>query len=270
MPSKMADVASRQQLAERAEQAAVAPRQKVEAFFKETAKEVLMALARNPNLRENDLLRLLERKDLPQDVVSQISEHQEAEKSYAIRLALVRHPKAPRLVSLPLMKFLFLFDLVRVSQTPSVPTDVKLAAEEAVLKKVEALPQGEKLTLARRGSGRIAAGLIVSDDPQLVSAALDNPFLTEGDLLKVLSLEDLPRRVVEALANHSKWSTRYYLRLSLLRNPHTPRERVVAFLPDLAVNDLKDICLDRRMPEEVRSYIQAHCADRLAKKPRNH
>jgi hypothetical protein len=34
------------------------------------------------------------------------------------------------------MKFLYLFDLVRVSQTPAAPTEVKMVAEETILKKL--------------------------------------------------------------------------------------------------------------------------------------
>jgi len=229
----------------------------------ETAKEVLLALARNPHLQERDLLRLLDRKDLPREVVQEIAAHKETARSYGVKLAIVRHPKAPRLVSLPLMKFLFLFDLVRISQTPGVPADVKILAEETILKKVDSLPRGERITLARRGSGRVVAGLLVSEDPELIKAALDNPYLTEAHLLKVLSMANLPPLVVETVAQHDKWSSRYYLRLSLLRNPLTPFVRVLAFLPDLAVNDLRDICVDRRMPEQVRKYILAHCAERL-------
>jgi hypothetical protein len=253
---------------ERAEKAAVAPRQALEPFFAETAKGVLVALARNPNLQERDLLRLLERKDLPGEVLREIAAHKEAARNYAVRLALVRHPKTPRLISLPILKFLYLFDLVRVCQTPAVPADVKLAAEEMILKKVETVPRGEQIALARRGSGRVAAGLLVTEDRELIAAALDNPYLSEAHLLRVLALETLPAVVVESLAHHEKWSHRYQLRLALIRNPHTPLQLVLAFLPDMAVNDLRDICLDRRMPEQVRRYVLAHCLERLNKKPR--
>jgi len=260
----MPEPVSSDQLAERAERAAAANGPRIEPFFKETAKEVLLGFARNPHLQERDLLRLLDRKDLPQEVVREIAAHKEAARNYAVKLAIVRHPKAPRLVSLPLLKFLFLFDLVRVSQTPGVPADVKMVAEETILKKLETIPRGEQITLARRGSGRVAAGLLVSEDSELIGAALDNPFLTEAHLVKVLSLANLPSRVVEAIAQHAKWSSRYYLRLALVRNPATPFVRVLAFLPDLAVTDLREICLDRRMPEQVRKYVLAHCARRLA------
>jgi hypothetical protein len=256
----------REQLAQRAEIAEVtSSRSQIEQFFKETAREVLVALARNPNLQKRDLLRLLERKDLPQEAVRELASHPQVSKSYSLRLALVRHPQTPRLISLPLMKFLFLFDLVLVSQTPGVPVDVKMLAEEAILKRLTGLPRGEKITLARRGTGRVAASLLVTDDAELIHAALDNPYLTEAHLQKVLAREDLPAGVVEILSSHEKWSYRYYLRLALIRNPHTPLARVLAFLPNLAVNDLRDICLDHRMPEQVRTYILAHCARRLNK-----
>lgn len=258
-----------ERLAELAEEAAAAPRHRIEGFFQETAKEILIALARNPNLVERDLLRLLERKDLAGEVIRELAAHKEAARSYAVKLAIARHPKTPRLVSLPILKFLFLFDLLRVVQTPAVPADVKLVAEETILKKADTLPRGEKITLARRGSGRIAAGLLVTADQELISAALDNPFLTEGHLLRVLARENLPPLIVETIAQHDKWSRRYYLRLALIRNLLTPLPRVLAFIPDMAVNDLRDICLDRRMPEQVRKYILAHCAERLAKRPPN-
>lgn len=264
----MADGDLRNQLAERAERAEVAPRHLLEPFYKETAKEVLVALARNPNLQERDLLRLLERKDLPAEVLREIAAHKETARNYGVKLALVRHPRTPRLISLPILKFLYLFDLLRVAQTPAVPADVKLVAEETILKKVETLPHGEKITLARRGTGRVAAGLLVSEDGELILAALDNPFLTEAHLAKILALENLPTVVVETVAHHPKWCHRYHLRLALIRNPCTPFTQVLAFIPDIAVNDLRDICLDRRMPEPVRKYILGHCAERLSKKPR--
>ncbi len=254
------------ELAERAEKALAAPRHLIEPFFKETAKEVLLALARNPNLEERDLLRLLERKDLPGDVVREIAEHREAGKSYGVKLALARHPKTPRLISLPLLKFLHLFDLVRVSQSPSTPADVKMAAEDAVLKKLESIPRGEKITLARRASGRVAAGLLGTPDCELIRAVLDNPFLSEAHLIRVLTQPSVTPEVVETVSAHEKWSRRYYLRLALLRHPLTPLPAVLAFLPNLAVNDLREVCLDRRMPEQVRKYILAHCAERLGQR----
>jgi hypothetical protein len=260
----MSDLTPQERLRQRSELAiAASSRAEIEGFFNETAKDVLMGLARNPRLEERDLLRLLERKDLAHEVVQELAQHQAARQSYALQLALVRHPKAPRHVSLPLMKFLHLFDLLRVAQIPGVPVDVKIVAEEAILKKFAGIPQGQKTALARRGTGRLAASLLVNSDPELIRAALDNPQLTEGQLVKVLSREDLPLAVVDHISEHPRWSHRYHLRLALIRNPLTPLARVLAFLPDMAVTDLRDICLDHRIPRQVRKYIEAHRLVRL-------
>jgi hypothetical protein len=260
----MADLSPRQRLAQRAELAAGAStRAEIENAFKDTAKEVLIALARNPHLQERDLLRLLERRDLPHEVVRELANRSEIRSSYTVQLALARHPKTPRVVSLPILKFLYLFDLVRVAETPGVPADVKMVAEETILKKLDGMPRGEKTSLARRGTGRLAAGLLITPDPEIIRAALDNPHLTEGHLLKVLAHENLPTAVVELIAEHERWSQHYHLRLALIRNPLTPFARVLAFLPEMAAPDLRDICLDHRMPEAVRNYVKAHCIARL-------
>jgi hypothetical protein len=251
----------------RAERAALAPRHMLEPFFKESAKEVLVALARNPNLIESDLLRLLERKDLPSEALREIAGHKETARNYGIKLALARHPRTPRLVSLPLLKSLHLFDLLRVVQTPAVPADVKMAAEGIILQQADTLPRGEKITLARRGSGRVVAGLLLTEDQELIQAGLDNAFLTEAHLLKLLGREALPAMVVEAIACHPKWSIRYHLRLALIRHSNTPFRQVLAFLPDLAVSDLRDVCRDPRMPQEVRRSIVNHCSERLSTPP---
>ena len=253
---------SRDGLAERVAKAEAAPATEFEYFAKEVTKEVLVAFARNPHLQEGDLLRLLERRTLPAEVLREVAARPETSRSYTLKLALARHPKTPRLLSLPLLKFLYLFDLVRVAETPAVPSEVKLAAENAILKKLETIPRGEKITLARRASGRVASGLLLTEDADLIPAALDNPFLSEAHLLKVLAHENLPPVVVESIARHNRWSHRHLVRLALIRNPRTPFKCMLEFLPDMTVADLMDICLDQRMTESVRKYVLAHCAAR--------
>jgi hypothetical protein len=265
----MASLSPQERLRQRADLAvAASSRAELAGFFQETAKEVLLALARNPHLQESDLLRLLQRKDLPQEVLRELAQHKSLRRSYSAQLALVRHPRTPRLVSLPLMKFLYVFDLLRVAQTPGVPTDVKIVAEETILKKLTAMPRGERISIARRGTGRLAAELLLSPDLELIRAALDNPYLTEGHLLKLLAREGLHHAVVEQLSAHPRWSHRYHLRLGLIRHPLTPLARVLEFLPDVAITDLREVCLDRRMLPQVRKYINAHCTARLNKQRR--
>jgi len=261
------DPAFRERLQARADQAATASSpESIEALLRETAKPVLLALAQNAHLQERDLLRLLERKDLATEVVSELANHRNALGNYNVQLALARHPRTPRMVSLPVLKFLYLFDLLRVAQTPGVPSDVRSAAEETILKKLAGIPRGDQISLARRGTGRLAASLLMGGDPDIVCAALDNPYLTEAHLVKALANEDVPPLVVNLISEHRRWSHCYALRLALIRSPHTPFARVLGFLPEIAVPDLRDICLDRRLPVHLRNYVQSHCQSRSAKR----
>ena len=72
--------------------------------------------------------------------------------------------------------------------------------------------------LARRGSTRIAAGLVAHGPEQVARVALDNSFLTESQLLKTLAKEALPARIVAAVAKHEKWSKLVNIRVALLRH----------------------------------------------------
>jgi hypothetical protein len=236
--------------------------------FQESAADILSRLMGNLHLKEKDLVRLLVRRDLPSKVIEAVAAHPVAERSYAVRLLLARHPHTPRMISLTALKHLYLFDLVGAALAPAAPADVRRAAEEAVLKRMGSLPRGEKITLARRGPGRVAAALMITSDRLLIAAALDNPYLTEAQLIQVLSHRRIPSQPVEILARHPKWSRRYQLRLAMIRHPLTPFYAVLGWLADLAVGDLRQVALDSAMPDPVRRYILAHCAARSASPPR--
>ncbi len=256
---------------ERAERAEGASLDEFPLYLHDSSKSVLVALARNRHLREAELLQLLERKDLPQEAVREIAPRKEVDHSYRLKLSLVCHPRTPRRISIPLLKFLFLFDLLKVCMGPAVPADIKRVAEEALLARVERIPKGEKVTLARRGTGRIAANLLLGSDRELRLAALENPFLGEAHLLKILSRRDVDDDLIEIVASHPKWTQRYSIRLALVRHPLTTFTRVRKFVPNLTVSDLNVICQDRRISEEVRDFLSAHCRQRLArgkKRPR--
>src|SRR5208283_4846940 len=70
------------------------------------------------------------------------------------------HPQTPRHVSVPLARQFYTFDLVKVALSPSVPADVKVAVDDVLISRLKMVTAGERLTLARRASGRVAAALL--------------------------------------------------------------------------------------------------------------
>jgi len=239
-----------------ARRARTASREELAALVHSASEERLEALLENPLLDESHLMLLLERKDLPGSVLDRIGKKREWLESYPLRLRLVRHPRSPRLLVLRLVKQLYLFDLVNVSLLPAVPAEIRRIAEELILARLPQLPLGQKFTLARRGSGRVAGALLAEGLSQVIPLALDNAFLSEAQVLKVLARDELPPRVVAALAQHRKWSYLYNVRMALVRHPLTPLARVLSFLPDLTLRDLDELCGASTLPPNLRQYIR--------------
>jgi hypothetical protein len=225
--------------------------------------EVLYALLENPALDETLLGLLLSRKDLPAEIIENIAGRKVFLKSYAVKRALVFHANSPRLVGLRLLRDLYLMDLVQFSLSPAVSTELKRHAEEYIIARLPQLPLGQRITLARRGPARVAGALIATGHAQVLELALDNPRLTEAQVLKVLWHDKLPQVVVLTVANHRKWSHHYNVRLALVRNSSTPLAIVLSYLPQLTVVDLRELAAPGIVPENLRKYLQAEVHRRM-------
>lgn len=225
----------------RIEIARTASGDELKSLIHEAGEDVLLALLENPKLDETHVIQLLERLDLPAQVLAAIGAEGKWTASESVRLGLARHPRTPKRVALAVVRQLYLFDLVRLSLLPAAPADIKRVAEEIIIARVPHIPVGQKLTLARRGPSRVTGALLAEGHPQAVKLALANPFLTESQVLKVLAKAGVPERVVAAIAQDAKWSRQYNIRAALVRNPLTPAPRVLEFLGDLTLSDLKDI-----------------------------
>jgi hypothetical protein len=228
--------------------------------------EVLLALLDNPALDETQLSLLLYRKDLPAEILAEVARRKQLLKSYRVKRALALHPLTPRLEGLRLLRDLYPMDLVQVTLTPGISPELKLKAEEQVIARLPQLPLGQKITLARRGPARAAAALLAEGHPNIVSVTLDNPRMTEAQILRVLSREKLPAQVVPAILRHAKWSLRYNVRLALVRNPGTPLAALLSFLPHLTASDLRDLTAPGIVPENIRRYLQAEVLRRTRSK----
>src|SRR4029077_7708161 len=74
------------------------------------AADVLLALLDNPALDEAQVCLLLERKDLPGEVLDEVGGRKSLLKSYRVKRSMAFHPRTPRLVSLRLLRDLYLMD----------------------------------------------------------------------------------------------------------------------------------------------------------------
>jgi hypothetical protein len=232
---------------------------------RESSPESLRELVQNPALNEEQVVLLLARTDLPGELIEEIALRKPLLRSYAVKKALVLHPHTPRLVSLRMLRGLYLMDLVQVALTSGALAELKRNAEEQLIARLPQLPLGQKITLARRGPGRVAGALLAEGHEQVLSIVLDNTNLTEAHVLKALSRPKITPRVLEAVSRHEKWSHSYNVRLALVRQPATTLSTVLAYLPELTVSDLRELTAPGIVPENFRRYLQAEIQRRMRK-----
>jgi hypothetical protein len=218
--------------------------------------EVLIAVAGDARLTEDLALALLERRDLPRQALEQLHKHKSVARVRKVQLALVMHPHTPRHVSVPIIRHLYAFELMQVALLPSVVADVKRAAEETLIGRLATVSSGERFTLAKQSSGRVAAALLLDKEARVMRAALDNPQMTEVWIVKALKAEAGTELLAPAASRHGKWSHRNDVKAALLANKHTPPARLLEIAQDLPVSALRDVLRNARLAAHVKSCLK--------------
>jgi hypothetical protein len=251
------------------ERARIAAGEELALLLHHHSPEVLLALLDNPALDETQLCLLLDRKDIPSEVLEEVARRKPLLKNYRVKRALAFHPRTPRLASLRLIRELYLMDIVQLTLLPGISVELKRNAEEQLVARLPQLPLGQKITLARRGTARVAGALLAEGHAQVLSVVLDNGSLTEAQVLKALSRERLPVGVVKALAQHRKWSHTYNVRLALVRHPNSTLSTILAYLPELTVSDLRELAAPGIVSENLRKYLLAEIQQRIRRREKS-
>ena len=213
--------------------------------------EASIATRAPADMSENEALAALQHPDLTASDLAALARAPSTLKSRKVALALATHPRTPRHSSIPLLRRMFTFDLMRVTLTPAVPADLRRLAEEQILVRLGALAAGEKISLARRASGRVAAELLQEPDSRIVVAALDNSRLTEALLGAALAKDNAPQALFEIVSTHTKWSQRHDLQIVLLRSEKLPLDKVRRFANHFSADFLQEI-----LPESTKSALR--------------
>jgi len=202
---------------------------------------------------EDRALALLQRKDLTAEMLTSLARNPAALKSRKVVLAVVAHPRTPRHVSVPLLRRVITFDLVQVTLTPTIAADLKRASEEQILVRVETLSVGEKITLAKRGSGRVAAALLQDSDTRVVEPALDNTQLTEPLVVQALMKPRALAILFELASSHRNWCQRREIQIALLHSEKTPLDRANEFAKNFSTEFVREILPESRRDDLLRT-----------------
>jgi hypothetical protein len=151
------------------------------------------------------------------------------------------------------------------------PPTVSADALEAALEPERPLrPQGRPLTLGERKSlarttrRDVLVPMLRDPHPAVVEILLDNPHLTEPDVVTMSALRPAVPASLSLVAAHERWSTRYAVKRALVLNPSMPAHVAVRLATTLRRSDLVEIARDAHLP----TLLRAHAAELLARSRR--
>lgn len=215
----------------------------------------LLRAAADPALTGDLALALLQRADLPGDVLEQFAKNRAALKLRNVKIALACHPHTPRHVSVPLIRQFYTFDLMKVALSSVVPADVKLTADETLIARLKMITLGERLTLARQASGRIAGALLLDAEQRIMRAALENSRLIEAPVVQAVLKPSASAALVQTVSRHAKWSYRRDVQIALLRTEYLSLARALAFARGISPTQLREILQVSRLPARIKDQL---------------
>ncbi|MET0286272.1 MAG: hypothetical protein ABW352_17465 [Polyangiales bacterium] len=127
------------------------------------------------------------------------------------------------------------------------------ALKRALSEKGRPLSLGERKSLARRRDRELLNRALRDPHPDVVRILLDNPALTELDVIRLCAQRPVAPEVLLHVFRHARWIVRYRVRAALAFNPYTPDAITVQLLPHLTPSDLKAVARSSELSELVRS-----------------
>ena len=223
-------------------------------FLREADMEQVGAhLARAGDSLDLDAARALLRNPyLTEELVSRLVEIRSLQSSYRWRLELAKHRLVPLARALALVQGLFWRDLAVVGLDVSIRPQVRRQAEQTLLQRLPKLALGERIALARIASRAIVAELRKESNERVFRSLLENPRLTEGDLMPLVVGSFGHPSTLAILARDRRWGTRYAIRYALVRNPKTPIDVAIHLVASLNKTDLRVLAKDPSLKQPIK------------------
>lgn len=181
-------------------------------------------------LEVQDALLLLRSRSLPVGLIRRIAATPEWVRHDRVRAALVLHPRTPRPIAIGLLPQLRWSDLLRATNTPSLPAPIALGAERLLAQRLGEMALGEKITLARTASEGVVRALRKETSPLLLRALLDNPRFRPEDALALAERAETPAASLRLLAESPRFRDRIDLRGVLAAHASTPPQVALRLL----------------------------------------
>lgn len=115
------------------------------------------------------------------------------------------------------------------------------------------LPLGVRRSAARTQDRNTLDRLLHDRDHRVITLLLGNPRIVERDVVRIVAMRPQRPEVLEVVARHRRWSSRYPVRKALACNPYTPAPVARKLMPTLLRQDLRYAMESGSLGPEVRA-----------------
>ncbi len=126
------------------------------------------------------------------------------------------------------------------------------ALQRSLSEKGRPISLGERKSLARRRDRQLLNRALRDPHPDVVRILLDNPALTELDVIRSCAQRPVSPESLLHVFRHPRWIVHYRVRAALAFNPFTPEWITLQLLPHLTPSDLKAVARSSELSERVR------------------
>lgn len=129
-----------------------------------------------------------------------------------------------------------------------------LAPERPLRPTGRVLTLGERKALARTHDRQQLLLLLRDPHPAVIAILLDNPHVTEADIVRIASARPAVPASLSLVAAHPRWSVRHAVKRSLVFNPWTPLADAIRIATTLRFGELRALAADASLPEALRTH----------------
>ena len=121
---------------------------------------------------------------------------------------------------------------------------------------------GRRKAMARSRNRRQLDRLLFDRHPGVIANLLNNPLITERDVVRIAAMRPTNASVIERVFRHPRWLSRYRVKVAIGLNPFTPIDIALSFLPHLMMPELRRAASTSTIKPDVRAAAQEIIAGR--------
>jgi hypothetical protein len=130
------------------------------------------------------------------------------------------------------------------------------AEKVSAVQRLYRLNTAEKVVTALKGTREERAILVRDPNRIVATAVLGSPKVTEAEVDSFAGMKNVSDEILRMIGSNREWTKRYSVVANLVRNPRTPLAISLGMVSRLTPKDLKNITVDRNVPEVIRKQAQ--------------